>query len=200
VTNGRETDPGSRPVPDPTVLTTEALQREVLALRESLNQRISGLRELVEEELEGNDKVTEERFASIDTQLQLIERQRVEQKTDTKSALEAALSAAEKAVKEQTTASEARTDKSEASTTKSIDQLAATFDTAFQGLRRDLDDLKTRMTTVEQQKVGRSEEGQTHLRSQVRREASIGQIIALAAIGVTFFLGIAGLAIALVLQ
>lgn len=131
-------DPSSsRPVPDPTSLTTEALHREV-----------SQLRELLETFVQGENKVTGERFASITTQLNLIERQRVEQKMDTKQAVDAALAAAKEAVKEQTTASERAIAKSETATTKSIDQLGDKFDTAVDGLRREIGDLKERISKV----------------------------------------------------
>jgi hypothetical protein len=129
---------GSRPVPDPTALTTEALHREVLQLRE-----------LLETFIRGENRVTEERFQSIATQMDLIERQRVEQKEDTKAAVDAALAAAKEAVKEQTTSSDLAIAKSEAATTKSIDQLGDKFDTAVDGLRREIGDVKERVSAME---------------------------------------------------
>lgn len=140
--NNRQT----RPVPDPTSLTTAALQREITVLRELMFEKMAGMQAVREQEL-----------ANVNDKFSQAESSRVEQKSDTKAAVDAALSAAKEAVKEQTTASEARTDKSEASTTKSIDQLEATFNTAFEGLRREISDVKERVTAVEQQKKGGQE-------------------------------------------
>jgi DNA-directed RNA polymerase len=152
---------GSRPVPDPTVLTTEALQREVLNLRELIETRISWLERLLTERIDGQVAVRQEEFRGVKDKLNQTERQRVEQKEDTKAAVDAALSAAKEAVKEQTIASERSIAKSEAATTKSIEQLCSTFDTALEGQRREVADLKERLTTVEQRKVGSGEaEGQ----------------------------------------
>jgi hypothetical protein len=133
-----DTPRGSTPIPDPTLLTTEALHREVLRLQE-----------LLETFIRGKNEVTEEKFASIKVQMDLIERQRVEQKQDTKAAVDAALAAAKEAVKEQTTASERAIAKSETATTKSIDQLGDKFDTAVDGLRREIGDVKERVTAAE---------------------------------------------------
>lgn len=150
----------SAPVPDPTSLTTEALHREIRALRE-----------LIFERLDRNAQVADEKFDSVKTQLRLIERQRVEQKADTSAAVAAALSAAKEAVKEQTTASEARTDKSEASMIKSVEQLGEKFDTAFEGQRREVNDLKTRSDKGEGKTTG--------------SEVTVGKIYAaIAAVGV----------------
>lgn len=127
---------GLRPPPstDPTELTTAALLRE-----------IQGLKEQMETFVRGENKLTEERFASVKTHMDLIERQRVEQKLDTKQAVDAALAAAKEAVKEQTTASERAIAKSEMATNEQLKQLGATFDAAFAGMRRDIDDLKQRV-------------------------------------------------------
>jgi hypothetical protein len=43
-------DGDSRPVPDPTVLTTEQLHREIAALSELTSYRLAGQKELVEEQ------------------------------------------------------------------------------------------------------------------------------------------------------
>jgi hypothetical protein len=134
---------GSRPVPDPTVLTTEALHREIAALRELVFERIAR-----------ESEVNDEKFTSVEKTLALVETQRVEQKQDTKAAVDAALTAQKEAVKEQTTASERAIAKSETSTTKSIDQLGEKFDTAFEGQRRDVDDLKARVGKIESVKQG----------------------------------------------
>lgn len=159
------------PVPDPTILTTEALLREVARVKE-----------LVDAMLDGIGHVIDEKFSSVDRQLALVEQQRVEQKQDTKAAVDAALTAQKEAVKEQTTASERAIAKSEAATTKSIEQLGSTFTTAFDGQRRDIDDLKERITGVEQQKKGGQEAAGTRGDFQARLIAGISALVALGAL------------------
>jgi len=154
-------DRGSRPVPDPTVLTTEALQREIRALERLLTQRIEGLAE-----------VETERFVRVDAQFELVEKQRVEQKTDTKAAVDAALIAQKEAVKEQTTASERAIAKSEAATAKQLEQLGTTFVTALEGLRRDIDGLKERITSVESQRVGEAPNELRQMLAQLSEKVS----------------------------
>ena len=117
---------------DPTVLTTEALQREVEALKDLINLRVSGLKDVVDE-----------RFTSVDRQLIDQEARRVEQKSDTKAAVDAALAAAKEAVKEQTTASERAIGKSETSTT-----------TAISAVSSNVDDLKERVGKIENLRLG----------------------------------------------
>jgi phage shock protein A len=135
--------------PDPSILTTDALQREV-AIIDGKFEAQAGVREREHASLEKHvisligalKDITLEQFQSILTQLGLIERQRVEQKKDTKDAVDAALSAAKEAVKEQTTASERSIAKSETATTKQLEQLTATFSTAISGVTTSINDLK----------------------------------------------------------
>jgi hypothetical protein len=143
----RSDPPSWRPVPDPTRLTTEALHREVAALRE-----------LIEERIAATDALVNEKFSSVDRQLSLVERQRVEQKSDTEKAVNAALVAQKDAVKEQTIASEKSIEKSEASTNKQLEQITVTFSTALAGLNAQLDDIKARVVTIEAVKQGSHEQ------------------------------------------
>jgi hypothetical protein len=108
-------DGGSRPVPDPTTLTTSQLLREIEHVKELGGEQINGIRR----------------------EMGTAEKLRIEQKQDTKTAVDAALEAQEKA-----------NAKAEAATTKSIDQLADTFNTAFEGVRRELADLKERVGKI----------------------------------------------------
>jgi len=153
----------STPRPDPTVLTTEQLMREVGALKrefeaalEAILVRIDAmdkandlkLRTLhempkrINEEVSHLEVLIDEKLRSVETQFDLVERGRVEQKVDTKAAVDAALIAQKEAVKEQTTASERAIAKSEAATTKQIDELNKTFSTLIEGVRREMGDLK----------------------------------------------------------
>lgn len=134
------------PRPDPTRLTSEQLHREIAALKSLLDERLKGM-----------DVLVDEKFASIEKQFTLIERQRVEQKIDGERAIAAALQAAKEAVQEQTTASEKAINKSESATIKSIDALGEKFDTAFEGQRRDIDAMGQRVTSLEASKVGGKE-------------------------------------------
>lgn len=165
---------GAVPVPDPTLLTTQALYREIASLRELLEFRMNGMESLEREKFkELSSRMTameglrEEKFEKVDQefrgmekQFALVETQRVEQKEDTKTAVDAALQAQKEAVSEQTTASERSIAKSEAATTKSIEQLAITFTTAFDGFRRENSDLKDRITSLESEKRGTETESQ----------------------------------------
>lgn len=138
-----------KPVPDPTVLTTDQIRREINTLRELLECSINGLQ-----------AVLLERFESVDKHLAIVEHQRIEQKSDTKAAVDAALTAQKEAVKEQTTASERAIAKSEMATTKQLDQLGATFATAITGVSASVADVKERVGRVESMRVGGQQQTQ----------------------------------------
>jgi hypothetical protein len=97
------------------------------------------------------------KLATIDRELGLVENRRVEQKIDTKVAVDAALSAAEKAVKEQTLASEKAILKSETSAAEQSKQQNATFTAALKGVTDLLADVKDRVVKVESHKEGTGE-------------------------------------------
>ena len=162
--------PADIPVPDPTLLTTRNLQREIASLKELLFVRIDCLQELAnasehQQEAVSKDigiqvhaakelifqrfETSNEKFASI--QLQFKERDvRVEQTArDTKVAVDAALQAAEKAVGKQNEAFGLSIAKSETATAKQIDQQGQLLNTTTAGLNDKIDDIKERLTSLE---------------------------------------------------
>ncbi len=108
----------------------------------------------MEARLDAEKQIYSERFVSVERQLALVESQRVEQKADTKNAVDAALTAQKEAVREQTLASEKAIAKSDASTTKQLDQLAITFNTAINAVSESLSDVKGKVTVLESIKLG----------------------------------------------
>lgn len=158
-----------KPVPDPTVLTTDQLLRTVDALRELLETQIISL-----------DRVTNDRFVSIESHFSVVERQRLEQKKDTKDAVDAALVSQKEAVGEQTLASEKSIAKSEAATNKQLDQLGTTFAANITGITVLLNDLKERISKIESIRLG----------GQQQQDNSRGQIQAIAA-ALSIFIAIA---------
>jgi DNA repair exonuclease SbcCD ATPase subunit len=148
--NNRSPNGGTRPVPDPTVLTTEALNREIAGLERELNQRLTSVERELATRLEAASALGDEKFLRVEQQFELVERMRVEQKKDTKDAVDAALTAQKEAVKEQTAASSLATAKSETATNKQLEQLASTFTTAVDSLRRSNDEVKERIGEVDQ--------------------------------------------------
>lgn len=149
---------GSRPIPDPTLLTDAAIAKAMTALRdwaagqfEVRDERLSAMDEATKLRQRGSESISREIDDSVghlkeltDERFSAAERLRVEQKKDTKDAVDAALSAAKEAVKEQTTASERSIAKSETATREQLKQQQETFATAIEGLRRSIDDLKER--------------------------------------------------------
>jgi hypothetical protein len=158
-------DTGSRPDPDPTLLTTAALQREIEAVKSLLRDKVEArhteqlaLVDLLQSQIEALSAITTEKLNSVDKQFDLVERQRVEQKADTKAAVDAALIAQKEAVKEQTIASEKSIAKSEASTNKQLEELSKTFVTANDAQSSALADAKDRIGRIENVKVGGTEQ------------------------------------------
>lgn len=165
----------SRPVPDPTLLTTEQLLREIANLRAIFEGQLDTLRE----RLGGMDRATEllgfginrvpsavdtrvtaledvirEQFRTVDQKFDDLQARTAEQKADTKAAVDAALQAAKEAVGQQTEASERSIAKSEAATTKQIDGVIARIDQSNVSTGESISDLKSRMDRMESGRLG----------------------------------------------
>jgi len=134
--------PGSRPIPDPTVLTSRAVD----ALRKELT-------DIFAVEMDGLAAVTDERFNSIKERLlvseQTSERQRLEQKADTSKAVDAALAAAEKSVVQQTEAAALANTKTENNFAEQLKGLRDTFGTAIAAQTTRYDDLKQIVSDIQ---------------------------------------------------
>ena len=164
----------SRPDPDPTTLTTQALYREINQVHDLINSETYAVSSGLSARIDGADRerlrlqaeidalptevtrridtlrvLHEEKFNSI--QVQFIERDtRTEQTSrDSKVAVDAALQAAKEAVGEQNKSSALAIAKSEASTTKQIDQQGLLIASSTQGLDDKINDVKERLTRIE---------------------------------------------------
>lgn len=165
-----------RPVPDPTILTTEQLLREV-----------DRVKELMLSEIRGIERETGQRLHAIDERFDLVERQRVEQKADTKDAVDAAFSASKEAVREQTTASDRAIAKSETSMLEQLKQLERTLTTSTDALRRDIDEVKDRATRSEGQKAG-GDEVKTTTSNTTQWAVGVGLAFVIFAVNVVLYL------------
>ncbi len=128
-------DDSWRPVPDPTVLTTAALLREIAALKELLELHINSLTDIVNQ-----------KFDNIDTRFQDLDKLRSQTATNNKEALDAAL-----------TAQRDSATKTEAAFTKQIDQLQVIVNTISRASDEKVDDLKTRLDLNEGKSKGLGE-------------------------------------------
>lgn len=188
--------PDWRPVPDPTALTTEALNREIDRLRSSFEAARDAMHTLLSERIDAIVSLMDEKLRRVDQQFDLVERQRIEQKEDTKAAVDAALTAQKEAVKEQTIASERAIAKSETATTKQAEQQSNTFATAIESLRRAIDDnkdrlvvIESRVIAIEQQRIGSRETLGEHRESNTALIAIVGLVLTVIIIAVSIYLG-----------
>lgn len=143
----------TRPDPDPTLLTTQQLLRELARAQEYNDAE----RRVILERIVRIEEVAQVRAQSIDNQFAAIEAWRKEQKVDTKTAVDAALTAASTAVREQTAAGEKAIAKSEASASEQGKLQAATFTAELRGLNLVVTDVKDRVTKLEAMKSGAKE-------------------------------------------
>ena len=163
--NQRQTFPvGSTPVPDPTVLTTQQLTREIAASREIVeakyDTKLAGMDEATRLNKERTDKVPcmikdavtalerlhDEKFASVQKQFE----ERDTRISDSSVANQKSLDAALQAQKESA-------GKTELSFTKQISDLTAQFQTQNKALDERLNDLKGRLDRGEGTTGGKQE-------------------------------------------
>ncbi len=141
-----------RPVPDPTVLTTQQLMREISSLKELLLTRLDAMDmavDLLQKKSDRSPSIDEvvvkldEKFIAV--QLQFHERDiRFDRAaTDTRTAVDAAFAAAKLAV-----------DKTETGFTKQIDQLAETARASVKAIDDKIDDVKARIGSIEGRNAG----------------------------------------------
>ena len=154
-----------RPDPDPTVLTTQQLQREVSSLKELFEVRLDALDkattllqsradkspsiDVVYEVVKSLERVNEEKFHSITTRFAERDKRSEQAARDGKLAIDAALQAAKEAVAGQNTSNAQAIAKSETAFTKQIDQLGTLINTLASGLNEKIDDTKNRLTAGE---------------------------------------------------
>lgn len=161
----------SVPVPDPTVLTTQASEKAVAALKELIEARIKAVEEeieiLRESALGGPDRVS----ARLDGLQELVETQilalkelvaqqfiGVDQNFEGRdTALAAALLAQKTAVDEQNRANALSIAKSDAATTKQIDTIGTSIGTVTSAINEKVDDLRNRVQAIESRAVGSGE-------------------------------------------
>jgi len=141
---------GSRPVPDPTVLTSRAVD----ALRKEQTDIKAVELAAIRKEIRSLAKLTNEQFKSVAAQLEVAEKLRLEQKVDTKTAVDAALAAQKEQATQQTQTFEAQTNKTEKGFSEQIKGMDAAMKTA--GAAQDVrhNDLKDRVTRIEERKIG----------------------------------------------
>jgi hypothetical protein len=191
-----------RPVPDPTVLTTQQLQREIAMSREFVEARISGFKEVLETRLDGMDKAirllesqTDEFPLNVDKtvvqlkglvdeKFQSVEKQFVERDTrteatqrDNKVAIDAALKAAGDIVAQWNLSNTKAIDKSELSFTKQIDQIGILISTLGKNLDEKINLATLRIAAIESIKKGGSD-------TLVVLFAGLGALVGIAGVGV----------------
>lgn len=179
-TTGLATDARGRPTIDPS--------KNVLDLVSAGERRQDDLREAESQTLRdliaAQAKLFHTSLLAITERFSLVEASRKEQKVDTKTAVDAALSAAEKAVKEQTTASEKAITKSETAAAEQSKQQNATFGAALKGVVDSLSDVKERVGKVETQR-------QSDMTQHANSRLDLNVLIAIVAIAVAIIVAFA---------
>jgi len=164
-----------RPDPDPTLLTTENLRREIGNLKDQVDTRLDlndeaiklvriatdkaviDVHKLITANIETLSSVTAQRFESIATQFLERDKRTEQLSLADKTAIAAALQAQKEAAGAQNESNAASVLKQEAAFTKLLDQTQALFQTSMSALTTQLNDLKSRLDTGEGQTKGKGD-------------------------------------------
>jgi len=168
-------DQGSRPVPDPTVLTTQAVDRamrdenrwvesQIAILLERLDgmdkanelrlQRLDHFPSLVDEKINAAVALTSEKFTSIHQQFAERDIRGEREARDNKVAVDAAFAAQKEAAAKQDEGNQKAIDKSEKATTESISKLAELFATSNQAIQDKITEVGRRVDRIEALAIG----------------------------------------------
>lgn len=195
---------GSVPVPDPTVLTTQQLYREIAMMRELLEAKAgcqadalarheneaqrrfieigqinTKFSELTLREVQQLKQLHDERFATVG--MRFDERDKRFEQIDkaNKDAIAAALVGAKELTNVQNIANNQAFEKSQVNFSKQIDQISEILRTITRSTEDKIGDLKTRLDTIEAKKAG-SSENWSGLISVAGLIISIGALLVLA--------------------
>jgi hypothetical protein len=171
------------PIPDPTLLTTAALLREVAMLREV----ISSQREIVETRLNGYDKAIEliqakadrvpsevdikvghleslhnEKFASVALQFRERDTRSERESRDNKVAVDAAFAAQKEAASEQNKSNTLAIDKSERATAETLNKQGDLVRSTTDALAAQVVEAKERLTRIESLGLGTAAANVSH--------------------------------------
>ncbi len=170
---------GSTPVPDPTKLTTAAVDRavaqwhrDITAVREIIEARLDAsdaatvlrlsvveqhhesMREVITAQIRHVEAVSNERFANIATQFAERDTRTVLAADESRVSLKAALDAAKEAVSEQNKANSLAIGKSEDATKERLDALSALMAASGKSLEDKIADVKSRLDRGEGHNAG----------------------------------------------
>jgi hypothetical protein len=160
---GRSDSSDLLPRPDPTVLTTQQLLREVSSVRDIIESRLDGMDKaitLLQAAIDRSPSIAEiyaefqEKFNSVKTQFKERDTRTEQTSKDSKVAVDAALQAAKEAVGEQNKSSALAIAKSEAATTKQIDSITTLIQTNQKAIDDKITDVKDRITGIEGRSQG----------------------------------------------
>jgi len=154
--------------PDPTVLTTQQLDKAIGSVREIIEARLTGIENVLAilqkgmetlpesclAEVQALEALHEEKFNGIKTQIIERDIQAEKASRDVKSAVDAAFAAAKEAVSEQNKSNALSITKSEAAFTKQLDGVNALIITSTATVEGKINDIKERLTMIESHKKG----------------------------------------------
>lgn len=202
--------PELRPNPDPTDRTISQLQREIGMLQAVIEQRLDGFEKLLFEkdkailllqtqmDREPKPPVLESQIAhvaettdrhSANVEIRFAERdKRIEQRiNDGKDAAQATINALKETLAAQHTSSQNAIAKSETATQKQMDQIESKFGTEIGAIRQQIDDAKTRITTLESMKAGMKEQKEDFGARYGLAIGGISTIVALVTVAILVF-------------
>lgn len=181
-----------RPSPDPTALTTAALEREISAIRELFTALLAGMDTKFATRLDANDKAIaliqhaadklpsditvavmhlqslhEERFQRIDIQLRERDGQAELWRREGQIAVNTALAASKEAVGAALQAAKEAVGKTEAAFTKSMDQLGIQTQTETRALDSKMGEMKDRLEAAIVATGARAEAAVAALRAEI---------------------------------
>lgn len=201
--------PQTKPNPDPTEYTNDAIDRAADSLRDYINGKIetlgerlrgmdratslletttSGIPDLIEKDVAHLHELVDVEIKAIKDALSVAEILRVEQKNDSTTGLAAALSAQKELAAAENTSNKLAISKSEQSTSETIKTNQDANNARIDALIKSLDENKLAVTRLETTKVAVSE-----TRTEQRAQGNYSMTIMSSAIGVIlFFTGIFG--------
>ena len=180
--------PDNIPNPDPSVLTTAQLLRELDTLREFLSVSLGR----VEDRISYVEGLSAEKFGGVQKQFTERDVRTDLLATGTKIAVDAALQAAKEAVGEQNKSSALAIAKSETSTTKQIDQLQTLIQTNNDAINDKINDLKARLDRGEGGKTGVAAD-----RTERHMDGTFALAVIMAVTGVVSIVAAVGVAMSL---